>query len=91
MEPIQYEGPERRNYFRYNIIFSPRHGAKLIIEGKTFKVLDFSEGGLRFLKEDQNPLGPCVKAQLIYADGKKKSIEGEIVWELGEEVGLKYI
>ena len=51
MTSKEYDGPERRQYFRYNIIYSPKDTAMLKIGTKQFEVLDFSQGGLRFLKD----------------------------------------
>ena len=91
MNEKHYERPERRTYFRYTVNFSPKHKAKLIIDDRAFTVLDFSEGGLRFTKDSRTKLDPCVHATLLYADGKTKEIDGEIIWDLGTEAGLRYI
>ncbi|MFC1799270.1 PilZ domain-containing protein [Thermodesulfobacteriota bacterium] len=90
MNDNAYDGPERRKYFRYQIIFSPRQEAKLIIGDHTFKVLDFSEGGLRFIKAENINLDRRVNGTLVYSDGKAAEIDGEVIWDVGEEVGLQY-
>ena len=51
-----YDGPERRKYFRHNVIFAPRQKARLTIGDREFEVIDFSDGGLRFAKDDDTPL-----------------------------------
>ena len=90
MESKEYDGPERRQYFRYNIIYSPKDKAELIIENKQFEVLDFSQGGLRFLKDNPVHLERLIQGELIFADGRIKKITAEIIWEINEEVGIKY-
>lgn len=90
MDNKTYDGPERRQYFRYNIIFSPSQGAKLIIGDHAFKVLDFSEGGLRFIKDLNFKIERRVRGTLISSDGKATEIDAEVVWDTGEEIGLQY-
>jgi len=91
MKPEGYDGPERRQYFRYNIIYSPKEQVRLKIKNKQFEVVDLSRGGLRFLKVGRPRLDRLFEGELIYADGRRKTITGEIVWEINEEVGIKYI
>ena len=90
MENKTYDGPERRQYFRYNIIFSPRQGAELTIGNHTFKVLDFSEGGLRFIKDVNFKIERRIRGTLITSDGNSREIDGQVVWDTGEEVGIEY-
>ncbi len=86
----QYDGPERRKYFRHNVIYAPKKRAKLKINKDRFDVLDFSQGGLRFLKDSPVHLERLIQGELIFADGRRKKITAEIVWEINDEVGIKY-
>ncbi len=91
MSRKRYEGPERRKYFRYKVIYAPKHKARLVINGREFTVLDFSEGGLRFAKDRKTKIDHHVRGRLIYADGKTRQIDGEIVWDHDTEAGLQYV
>lgn len=91
MDPKKYDGPERRKYFRYNIIYAPKERARLEIDNDQFEVLDFSRGGLRFFKDNPADIENRFQGKLIFSDGTTKEIKAEIVWELNNEVGIKYI
>jgi len=90
MKSEEYDGPERRQYFRYNLIYSPKDKVRLKIKNKQFDVLDFSQAGFRFLKAGPTRLERLLEGELIYADGRRKKITGEIIWEVNDEVGVKY-
>jgi hypothetical protein len=90
MASEKYDGPERRKYFRYNVIYAPKKRAKLKINKDHFKVLDFSQGGLRFIKDSSVLLERLIQGELIFADGRRKKITAEIIWETSNEVGIKY-
>jgi len=91
MTSKQYGGLERRKYFRYNVIYAPRKQAKLKINTDQFDVLDFSQGGLRFLKDKPVNIKNHFHGELMFADGSSQEIKAEIVWELNKEVGIKYL
>jgi hypothetical protein len=91
MKTKKYDGPERRQYFRYNIIYSPKDKARLKINDRHFEVVDFSQGGLRFLKDSPVHLERLFEGEVIFADGRRKKVSAEIIWEINEEVGIKYI
>jgi hypothetical protein len=90
MAPQPYNGVERRKYFRYNVIYSPKRRAKLKVDQDQFEILDFSRAGLRFLKESPVPLKRLFQGELIFSDGRRKKINAEIIWEIRNEVGIKY-
>ena len=91
MASKRYDGPERRKYFRYNVIYAPKKRAKLKINKDRFDVLDFSQGGLRFLKDQPVNIENRFRGELMFADGSSKEIKAEIVWQLNKEVGIKYM
>ncbi len=91
MASKQYEGPERRKYFRHNVIYAPQKRAKLKINKDQFDVLDFSQGGLRFLNDKPINIENRFRGELIFADGSSQEIKAEIVWELNKEVGINYL
>lgn len=89
MNDKSYNGPERRKYFRYNVIYAPKQ-ARLKIGDQHFQVLDYSEGGLRFTKQKNFKSDRQIKATLVHADGRSEDIVGEIVWQTDKEIGLKF-
>ena len=89
MKTKPYDGPDRRNYFRHNLIYSPKKRAKLKIENDEYEVLDLSQVGLRFIKESDTRLENLIRGILTFSNGEIKSIEGEIIWKK-ENLQSKY-
>jgi c-di-GMP-binding flagellar brake protein YcgR len=87
MAKAEYGDSERRKYFRHNLIYAPQE-AKLEIEDREYKVKDISKGGLRFLSEEKMP--EQIRGVLTVSDKEPKTIEGIIVWRIGNEVGLRF-
>ena len=86
-----YDGPERRQYFRYHLICSPKQKTRLSIGDVAFDVIDFSDGGLRFVNPERIPIDSPLYGELVLADGQRKQICGEIVWEIETEIGVRFI
>ncbi len=76
---------------RYNLIYSPKDPIKLRINDDLFEVLDFSPCGLRFIKTKPINMGSRILGELTFSNGRTKEIVGEIVLELNDEIGVKYI
>lgn len=91
MNEKTYEGPERRKYFRYNVIYSPQHQANLKIGDRLFSILDYSERGLRFSRQDNFRIAHRIHGTVIYSNGKVEEIIGEIVWQTDKEIGLRFV
>lgn len=90
MNTKTYNGPERRQYFRHKLIYSPKEKARLQIGSHEYEVLDMSEGGLRFIMDSGLILEKQFRGVLILSSGKNRTIEGEIVWQQGNEIGVKF-
>jgi len=90
MKKQKYDGPERRQYFRHNLIFAPKDKAKLKIGTDIYELLDMSMGGLRFKNNGETIMGKKVIGVLEFSSGETRTVEGEIVWEQENEIGLKY-
>ena len=90
MPPKKYNGPERRKYFRHNIIYVPQKKAILSIGHHRFDVLDLSDGGLRFINDKGIALGDRIQGTLILSETDTRNISGEIAWENGAETGLAF-
>ena len=86
----QYSGFERRKYFRYNLIYIAREKVKLIIGNIEYEVLDISQGGLRFLYDNEIDLGMQIQAIIKFSDDESRAIEGKIVWGKDSEIGMKF-
>jgi len=85
----KYGDFERRKYFRYKLIYSPKE-AILTIENHDYKVMDISSEGLRFLVDGDIPFEKEIHGTLTLADGESRVIEGTIVWIHENEIGLKF-
>ena len=91
MPQKKYSGPERRKYFRHNLIYVPKKTAILSIGHHRFNVLDLSDGGLRFINDKGIALANRIQGTLILSETDTRKISGEIVWEIGDETGLAFI
>jgi hypothetical protein len=90
MKKQKYDGRERRQYFRYNLIYAPKDKAKLKIGAAIYEVLDMSLGGLRFKNDSGTIMEKKVAGVLEFSSGETRTIEGEIIWEQENEIGLKF-
>ena len=90
MKKKKYEGPERRQYFRYKLIYAPKDRAKLKIGMHKYEVLDMSAGGLRFKNDSETIPQKKIRGVLEFSSGKTRVIEGEIIWEQENEIGLRF-
>ena len=91
MKHEKYDGPERRQYFRYNLIYAPKDKARLKTGTQEYEVLDISEEGLRFKNHSEVIMKKKVAGVLEFSNGETRIIEAEIIWEQGNEIGLKFI
>ena len=82
-------GRERRRYFRLE--YPPDERPELKIGKKTFQVLDVSERGVRFINDKDARFAEWIKGTITFHDGVSMEIEGKIVWECGDELGLQIV
>ena len=90
MKEKKYAGPERRQYFRYNLIYAPKDKAMLKIGTHEYEVLDMSVEGLRFKNDGGLITQKQVHGVLEFSSGETRIVEGEIIWEQENEIGLKF-
>ena len=90
MKNEKYDGPERRQYFRYNLIYAPKDKARLKIGTHEYDVLDISAEGLRFKNNSEILIKKKVAGVLEFSSGETRNIEAEIIWEQENEIGLKF-
>ncbi len=86
----QYDGPERRRYFRHKLIYSPKEKIKLKVRNHEFEVLDISQEGFRLIDDGALPLDEHIQGILIHSDNKSRKIKGTIVWRLNNEIGIRF-
>ena len=84
----QYSGFERRKYFRYQLLYSPRD-AKISIDGREYKILDISREGIRIEVDKKASFAQQIEGTVVFSDGTTQQIKGGIVWMQDGEIGLK--
>lgn len=86
MKSEEYEGSERRTYFR--ILYQSTKRPKLIIGKHELEIADISEGGMRLINNQNTKLEKSVRGTTTFLYGESMNIEGTIVWEQNNEIGL---
>lgn len=86
----KYGGFERRQYFRYQLLYSPKE-AKLTIDDQDYSVLDVSHEGIRFVFDNDISFGKEVQGTLTFSDGESRDVKGTVVWMQDNEIGLKLL
>ncbi len=86
MEKKYYKGLERRTYYR--ILYNPTNRPVLIIGENKFDIADISEGGIRLINSKMIRLDKRVRGTTFFLYGGSLEIEGNIVWEQNEYLGL---
>jgi len=86
MKNNDYEGSERRTYFR--IFYKPSQGPTLIVEKREFEIADISEGGIRLIGDQQIELEKLVRGKITFLCGESMEVEGNIMWEQNNQVGI---
>jgi hypothetical protein len=83
------ERPEKRQFFR--IKYPPDEQPTLHIHETDFKVIDISEGGVRFLCDIQGgfEVNQVVEAMITFHDGESEPLFGRVSRILGEEVAIQ--
>lgn len=80
---------ERREHFRVRYPYTER--PRMIIDNGTYSVMDISEHGLRFAKEDDllhDFTNEALKGVLSLGTGRKLFFEGKVVRNSRDEVGV---
>ena len=86
MKSEEYEGSERRVYFR--ILYRSTKRPKLVTGKHEFEIADISEGGIRLINNQNIKLAESVRGTTTFLCGESVEIEGTIVWEQNNEIGL---
>ena len=89
MTEKDYGGPERRRYFRLE--YPPNECPQLRIGKKTFRIVDISERGIRFVNDINARFAEWVRGVIIFQDGVSLEIEGKIVREHGDELAVQIV
>jgi hypothetical protein len=89
MKNKDYNGAERRAYFRVNY---PSTERPILRIGKNeFEVIDISERGLRFWNNQNIKLPEWARGTIIFHNNNSLNVEGKIVWEYENGIGVKLI
>ena len=86
MRNEEYEGSDRRTYFR--ILYQSTKRPKLIIGKHELEIADISEGGIRLINNQNITLEKSIRGRTTFLCGESLDIEGTIVWEQNNEIGL---
>jgi len=90
MDKKKYDGSERRQYFRHELIYSPEKRLTFEIQKHAYEVIDISQEGLRFVDDGHLIVEDHVDGILKFSDGETRNIEGTIIWRSNNEIGLKF-
>jgi len=77
---------DSREYFR--LVYLPGERPALKIGKHEFKVLDISQGGLRFLNDKKIRLKDWANGKLTLSCGEQLKVAGRVEWEHDSEFGL---
>ncbi len=82
----EYEDTERRKYLRIKYLNIEK--PKLKIGKHKFEVLDISQRGLKFLNDKEVNLSEHISGELTFLCGESIDIEGSLIWEQDDDLGL---
>lgn len=86
MDEINTPIEEKRRYYR--VEYPPSLRPILKIRKHQFEVLDISEKGIKFLTGEKIKFGRWVSGRVTFYDGETLPIEGKIVREHENNIGL---
>ena len=82
---------QRRKYFR--VRYPPKFAPEIVIWGRTFRVVDISEMGVRFTNTPHLsfPEGYVVRGVITFYDKESIQISGSVAWAKDEDVALRLV
>jgi len=83
-----YKGKERRSFNR--ILYNPKERPSIEIDDQVFEVADISEKGLRLVNDKKTKLDIKFKGKLAFLCGESLDVEGLIVWQERNELGVQF-
>jgi len=86
MGKSEYDGSERRNYYR--VVYGPGKRPLLSVGDMEFEILDITEGGIRFLGGQDMNLPPSFEGTIAFLSGAALRIKGRIEWIQNGETGI---
>lgn len=89
MENEKHSVPERRDYFR--VTYPPGMRPTILIGKNEFEVNDISERGLKFWNNQNIKLSEWVRGTITFHNKISLNVEGRIVWEYKNGIGVKLI
>lgn len=82
----QYCEKEKRNCVR--LLYPPPQRPVLKVENLKVEVVDISEVGMRIFNYMQHALGPKIHGTVIFQCGVSFSLNGKVVWQFKNELGI---
>ncbi len=89
MEQNKAEISERRTYHR--VTYPPEKSLELKIGSYTFKVVDISRKGIRFLNPERIKIAEWIGATITLQDGSALAVEGKIIWTDDHLLGVQLL
>ena len=82
---------QRRNYFR--VRYPPKYAPEIVIWGRTFRVVDICEMGVRFTNDAHLsfPEGYVVRGVITFYDKESIQISGSVAWAKDDDVALRLV
>ena len=83
---VEYVGHEKRKYVR--LIYPPSKRPVLIVENYNLEIVDISGGGMKLFNYMQHKLAPNIQGVIEFPSGAFYEVNGKIVWQYKNEIGL---
>jgi len=82
----KHVGKECRKFVR--LAYPPQNRPVLKVENYEVEVVDISEMGMRLFNYMQHKFGRYIKGMVVFHSGTSIEINGEIIWQFKNELGL---
>ncbi len=82
---------QRRKYFR--VRYPAKYAPEIVIWGRTFRVVDISEMGVRFTNSLHLsfPEGYVVRGVITFYDKESIQVSGSVAWARDDDVALRLV
>lgn len=82
----QYVGQDKRKYVR--LLYPPQKRPVLKVGNYKVEVVDISEGGMKIFNYMQHKFDPNIQGVVVFLSGISYEINGKVVWQFKNEIGL---
>ena len=77
---------EKRAFIRLE--YPPGKRPKFIVEKDEMEVINISERGLKFINDQQIPMGKFINGTIVLSSKTSIKLKGTVVWSEGNEAGV---